>query len=347
MLEKPLRGIGFAVGTLGILAAANPTRAAVDTFTLRGQPANALVMPFDLVERTTLFLVSNVAGVSPIDGGSGGSIAGVSTHWAFWSRNGDHLFDANICLSLNDTVAVDASNVQSVDAGNQRFGPVGDLSGKRGFVVVTAYATNETCDPGTLTGLHLVNGALTGRFTISNLADAGSIGDGALGFATLDGVSTTLPDVKLSPSDISFDRSFISIQTFNPAILESSTAIFLALEERGAGAPWTGEIGPLRKPVTAWSVFYDDLEIATSLPDLSFRVMRFVQLGPAPGGLIPATVSVASAGELRLERWTYGRKAKEIGCKTFVYAFFAPYAGNGIIDFTTLADYLPSDATCP
>ena len=41
------------------------------------------------------------------------------------------------CLTLNDTVVVDPTDIRAVDASNQAYGPSINLRGKAGFVVVT------------------------------------------------------------------------------------------------------------------------------------------------------------------------------------------------------------------
>ena len=97
-----------------------------------------------------------------------GFIAGVTTHWSYWSENCDHLADVYVCLTLNDTVVVNPSEISAIDAGNNPIGPQIDLSGKQGFVVVTAYATDEICSDSSVRGDVLVDDAIVGTYTIAN-----------------------------------------------------------------------------------------------------------------------------------------------------------------------------------
>ena len=167
-----MRGI-FKVGVAAValavvMAGATRSEALIeDSYTSFTQPANALVMPFDNTsDWTTFMLVSNVAGTSPTEAGE---ILGVSTHWAYWSETCEHLVDVWVCLTLNDTIVVDPLNISAVDVNNTPIGPVTDLSGERGMVVVTAYETDEICSDGSIRGFRLVDNAIVGSATRANI----------------------------------------------------------------------------------------------------------------------------------------------------------------------------------
>ena len=73
------------------------------------------------------------------------------------------------------------------------------------------------------------------------------------------------------------------------------------------------------------SIYYDNLEIPTSLPEASITCAEFTSLIPGPGALIPDTVSVLSSGMLRLDRFT-----PAIGGDTgrFVYGLHGQAVGS-------------------
>jgi hypothetical protein len=264
--------VALAVGVLG----AGKSHALIDDpYTSFTQPANALVMPFDQEEgHSTFFLVSNISGVSPV--GDGGYIAGVTTHWSYWSESCDHLADVYVCLTLNDTVVVDPSDVSAIDAGNNPIGPKIDLSGKKGFVVVTAYATDEICSDSSIRDIQLVDDAIVGTYTIANTEVGSAFGNDAIGLGTdFFGDYTELPGA-------GYDK--FTIQTFNPETLDDSLVVLLALQEKnGSGSTASREVGPYAPPVggiRADLIYYDNLD-----------------------SLIPDTISLLSSGTLRLENF--------------------------------------------
>src|SRR5262245_7769152 len=282
--------VALAVGVLG----ANTSYALVDDpFTTYTQPANALVMPFDVSgdARQSYLTVSNIAGVSTIPGG--GANLGVTTHWAFWSESCDHLADFFICLTLNDTVIVDPRDTGAIDVGNQRIGPDIDLSGEKGLVVVTAYQTDEICSDASVLGDVPVDDAIVGSFTIADTAIPVSYGNDAIGLGLdASGDFTELPAI---------DTNAIDIQTFNPNDLDDSEVILLSLSEQsGNGTTADVEVGPNASTINAAVTIYDTLEIATSLPDAAIKCATFTTALPgAAGSLIPGSITVTSSGFVR------------------------------------------------
>src|SRR5690554_4240401 len=114
---RGIRKLGVAAVALAVsVLGASKSHALVDDpFTSFTQPANALVMPFDVTDdQVTFLLASNIGGLSPV---GDAFIAGVTTHWTFWSETCDHLADVFICLTLNDTVVVDPRELSAIDAG--------------------------------------------------------------------------------------------------------------------------------------------------------------------------------------------------------------------------------------
>ena len=300
ILKLGVAAVALAVGVLG----ARTSHALVDDpFTSYTQPANALVMPFDATTgHQTFLLVSNVAGISS------SGIGGVTTHWSFWSDSCDHLGDVAICLTLNDTVVVDPTKVQAIDAGNNGIGPIINLSGNRGFLTVTAYDTDETCGDPSIEGFTLV--------------------DDAIGLGTDPTNSfTDLPDFLLSPSSTS---GFLDIQTFNPETLDNSIVVLIGVKE--LAGKLAGEVGPVTSSITANANFVDNTEVSTSLPDVKFSCALFSSLIPGADNLIPDTVSVLSSGIYRLTNIQNGSKpvggSASGGNDTFVYGIHGQAVGQ-------------------
>lgn len=291
-----MRGIyklGVAAVALAVVMA-GPTRSDAlvdDPYTSFTQPANALVMPFDAgTDWVSFFIVSNIAGTS---GTTGGDILGVTTHWAYWSENCDHLVDVWVCLTLNDTIVVDPTDVSAIDVGNVQIGPRTDLSGERGFVVVTAYETDEICSDGSIRGFIPVDNAIVGSATRANTSIGYSFGNDAIGLGLDEtGSYTELPK-------FAFDD--VEVLTLNPATLTASSVAFVSLREQsGSGDTQDHEVGPNTVNITANLVLYDNLEIPTSLPDYTLRCADFTSMVPGEG-LIPNSIAVNSSGFLRLK----------------------------------------------
>jgi hypothetical protein len=318
---RGIRKLGVAAVALavGVLGASTSYALIDDPYTSYTQPANALVMPFDVEEDSaeSYLIVSNVSGVSVIPGG--GANLGVTTHWAFWSESCDHLADFYVCLTLNDTVIIDPRDTGAIDVGNQRIGPDINLGGNKGLVVITAYETDEICSDSSVLGDIPVDDAIVGAFTLADTASGASYGNDAIGLG-LDflGNFTELPEI---------ETNAIDIQIFNPNDLDNSEIILLSLvEQSGNGSTADVEVGPNPSAITAAVTLYDTLEIATSLPDARIVCSEYTSALPGiENGLIPSTISVDSSGFLRL--WNF---SPSIGLDTdrFIYAIHGQTLGQ-------------------
>ncbi len=305
-------GVGAAALAVGVLSASAGHALIDDAYTSYTQPANALVMPFDATDgHESFLLVSNTNGTSS-------GIAGVTTHWAFWSENCDHLADFSICLTLNDTVVVDPRNMSAIDVGNNPIGPSIDLSGERGLVVVTAYETDDVCSDSSVLGNIPVDDAIVGTYTLANTGTNSAFGGDAIGLGlNASGSYTELPQ--------GFTNA-IDIQTFRPDVLEDSNVILLSLAERsGNGATADIEVGPNVSTIKAAVTIYDTLEIATSLPDVRIKCVEFLSVIPSENSLIPNTVTVTSSGFLRL--WNFSPSIGGDSAR-FVYAVHGQAVGQ-------------------
>jgi hypothetical protein len=306
MMKLGVAAVAMAVGMLGASASYALDD---DFFTSYTQPANALVMPFDVTEgRESFQIVSNINGVSPISGG--GANLGVTTHWAFWSETCDHLADVFICLTLNDTVVVDPHNVQAMDVANQGIGPVIDLSGERGIVVVTAYETDEICSDASVLGLRPVDDAIVGSYTFADTASTASFGADAIGL----GLCDEFTDIECGPDAgdkwtqlPEYADPAIDVQTYNPETLDLSVVTLISLEERsGSGTTADIEVGPNTSTLSGDVTLYDNFEVATSLPNVDLKCVRFGSVIPADDDLIPSSISVTSSGFVRFSNFGVG-----------------------------------------
>lgn len=305
-------GNGFCAAVTLLLALAIPCTAAAmtdDPYTTTSQPASSIVMPFDQTSGHASYLVvSNTAGTSR-------AASAVTTHWSFWSEDCSHLLDFDSCLTLNDTVVVDPSRAGGVDAANAPRGPVVDLAGHRGFVTVTAYETDAACSGPEALGYRLVGQALVGTATLANLATEASYGFNAVGFfVDPSGQRVDLPQFPLSPDSA---RGYLALQSYDPGATTDSQIMLISLEE-GAGK-FAGEVGPGSSRVTAVASYFDNLETATSLPDVGFRCAYFGPLGGKSGALIPEYVSISSSGFLQMRQILQG--GVPVGFDTWVIAF--------------------------
>lgn len=315
---RGLRMLGVAAVALavGVVGASNSFASADDVDTSYTQPSNALVMPFDATNnRQSFFVVSNIGGLSEF---GGSTLAAVTTHWSYWSSNCDHLADVWACLTLNDTVVVDPTDIRAIDADNQAFGPSINLRGKRGFVVVTAYTTNNNCSDGSYAGFELVDDAIVGTYTLADTNSGASLGADAIGLGlhSEGGVHTGLPRGVVTDIDL---------QTFRPDSLNLSAAVLLNLQEEAGWGPTGQEVGP-GNSIGADLTYYDNTETATSLPGISIGCAKFASLKPGDdGGLIPGSFSGLTAGILRLNGFE-----PNIGGDTgrFVYAVYGQAVGQ-------------------
>lgn len=271
------------------------------------EPGNALVAPFDAREGRTTFLVASNVGTQKL-----------TTHWAFWSESCSHLVDVSICLTQDDTVVVDPAAVQAKTEDNTGVGPTIDLTGKNGFVTVTAYQANDSCDNAERSGEILVDDTLIGSFTIANLNSSSSFASNALVL----GLDETGQFTDLNDSIV----TQIDVETFAPETLVDAVVYAISLEEKaGEGQGFKGEIGPISGTINASSSYYDNLEIRTSLPDLSFGCAAAIDLlqylSPLQG---------ATSGLLRLRNLAVSRadgSSAEIGGTTGVYGIVGEALG--------------------
>ena len=313
LAKRSVYPVSLLVGCVAVvLSGPRPASALIDdVFTTRTQPATALLMPFDATEgHTSFLLVSNVAGTSTENSGA------LTTHWTFWSDSCAHLVDVNICLTINDTIVVDPLAVQGRDASNAPVGPTVDLSGNRGFVTVTAYETDAACSAASALGFKLVRQAIVGTATLAILESSASYGFDSVGlFADPSGSFVDLPDYFLSPDG---STGFLAVQAYNPETLTDSQVVVLAVAENTGDLE--GEIGPIGRNVTANCAYYDTVEAATSLPDVTISCAEFASLSPgAEGSLIPGFVSLLSSGVLRMSNIRAG--SVPVGFDNWVYGF--------------------------
>jgi hypothetical protein len=339
MRGLPPRLLALLAGLLAMFASASPSVAILDDpFTTKTQPANTLVMPFDATPgRTTFLLASNIAGKS-------GEVAAVTTHWSFWSESCTHLVDVPICLTLNDTIVVDPTAISATNAANQPVGPTADLTGQRGYVTVTAYATDANCADPSVRGFELVDDALVGTMTLADSAIGKAFAIDAIGLGVdPTGTFTELPDLLLSPNG---NDGFLAIQTFNPETIDDSIVILVSLKENTGRLP--GELGPIGVPVAASVSFFDNIETRTSLPDASIPCTLFTSAVPSDtGSLVPGTVTITSSGFLQLTNifaggTPVGDADGNDGNDTWVYGFHgqavAMYSAASSAKYPVLGD---------
>jgi hypothetical protein len=264
--------------------------------------AAALVGPFDQTPGHQTFLTAAApGGVSP------GGVTAVVTHWTFWSETCDQLADFNVCLTLEDSIVIDPSDMGAVDGTNQAVGPRIDLTGNRGLFTVHAFAASERCLDPRDEGFALVAGALNGTWTIANTETNAAYGDRAQALEVSRG-RIVVPASTFSALDISY---------FNPADLQASVVVLLNVAEENGALP--GEIGPSSPRITATAEAFDVQEVATSLPNVTIGCALFSSVIPGRGSLIPDSVSIASSGFLRLaasladDQWIYGWHVQQLG----------------------------------
>jgi len=273
----------LAAGALS-LGLAGTASALVDDDASLAQPATELVMPFDnSFNRASYLIVSNPYASSP-------AVAAVTTHWTFWGADCQELANFSICLTTNDTVVVDPTNMTAIGADNKPSGPTINLSGQRGIVTVTAYQTDTDCNDWDETGRRLAQGALVGTFTIADLTYGYSIGNDALGLFSANN------QVQLPSGDV---RRYV-LETLNPTTepgIEAGSLVissWLVIDKNGLAVPSDeGE--------EFWLTHHDNLEIATSLPDISVGCVEFNSIASAgKQPIIPTYVTINSSGILSM-----------------------------------------------
>lgn len=307
------------------VAAATGARAA------SAEPAAALVMPFDATAGSVSFLVATHPA---------GATSGVRTHWAFWDESCTPLHAAIVCLPPDGSVVVDPTAVPARDGGTR------DLSGRRGFVTVTAYdADDDGCTPDDTRRGTLARTALVGSFTLADLATGVSAGGPALAFpADASGAFVDLGAADDAEPDV--HQAALRLQSFDPADLDVSRVILLALAERsGRDAFRTVEPGPAvdgESGVRAAVRFADRNGASITLPDARLGCATFTSLRREQmPTLLPsggAGDAVASGGFLALESPRLGDAT--LGRTTWLAGFHAQGVGSfGVLAVgdTTLA----------
>lgn len=273
----------LAAGALS-LGLAGTASALIDDNASLTQPATELVMPFDnSYNRASYLIVSNPYA-------SSGPLAAVTTHWTFWGADCQELANFSICLTTNDTVVVDPSNMSAIGPDNTPTGPTINLSGSRGIVTVTAYQTDRDCNPWDETGRQLAQEALVGTFTIADLTYGYSFGNDALGLFSQNN-QVQLP---------SGNATRYVLQTLNPTTppgVEAGSLVissWLTIDKNGLAVP--SDEGK-----EFWLTHHDNLEIGTSLPDVEVGCVEFNTIASAgKQPLIPSYVTINSAGILSM-----------------------------------------------
>jgi len=297
-----------------VLAAAVMTGARVAS----AEPAAGLVMPFDASAGSVSFLVAS----HPASAASG-----VRTHWAFWDESCTPLHAAIVCLPPDGSVIVDPAAVPASDGGTR------DLSGRRGFVTVTAYSADDGCSTDDTRRGTLARTALVGSFTLADLAAGVSFGGPALAFpADASGAFVDLGAADDTGADV--HQAALRLQSFDPADLDVSRVILLALAERsGRDAFRAAEPGPAvdgESVVRAGMRFADRNGASITLPDASLGCAAFTSLRREqvptllpPGG---AGDAVASGGFLELGTPRIGDAP--LGRTTWLAGFHAQGVGS-------------------
>jgi hypothetical protein len=291
------------------------------TFTFT-EPAGTLVMPFDSTSGKASFSM-----VSRIGSAQGRSV--VATHWSYWAADCKHLADVLICLTPNDTVVVDPTALQSERQANDppanlKVGPLINLAGNRGMVTVTAFAADigpsgDECR--VLDPRATLEDVLVGTWTIADLASNSAFGNDAIGLSS----AGNLPDASILAA------GGLRIATYNPQTLTDSEVIVLPVKfPGGSGIYQDSEIGPLTSTFTCDNAFIDNMEIATSLPDLKIKCASFNPISSALAGkgevpIIPPTVEVVSSGMIHLTNCRTSSRALRSG--EFVFAFHGQAVG--------------------
>src|SRR5262245_3758571 len=128
----------------------------------------------------------------------------IVTHWTFWSDACAHLADFEVCLTLNDSVVVDVSDMGGIGAGNERLASRFDLSGYRGLWTVHAFQADERCREPADLGFLLVDEAINANWTIADLATNAAFGDRAESLDVGPDGAIDVPDESFEALDLSF-----------------------------------------------------------------------------------------------------------------------------------------------
>lgn len=248
----------------------------------------ALTGPWNQADGNVTFLTAHGANaVSPTT-----LVPAVVVHWTFWSENCEHLANFNTCLTQDDSVVIDPSDMGAIGPDNTRLDSRFDLTGRRGMYTAHAFEADERCrDPGDA-GFTLVPGAMNGTWSIADTTTNAAFGDRAQGLEVdpLTG-SIAVPDAEFGALDLPF---------FNPASLQDSDLILWTVVEDFGDLPH--EIGPPqgRVFIGGRARVCDTQEVCLSLPDVVVSCALFSSLRPGPNSLVPETLMPGSSGFLRL-----------------------------------------------
>lgn len=334
MFTQLSMGVAFAAA-VGIFSAP-VAQADLDGTVTYTEPAGSLVMPFDVTSNKRSFqLVSRI-------GNSNGTSDPIATHWSFWAADCRHLADVFICLTPDDTVVVDPTDLQGQvqtpnPPANVPVGPKINLTGEKGMVTVTAFQADvgaSGLDCRVVDPEATLQNEIAGFWTIANTTTNAAFGNDAIGLSSQGG----LPDPGL------LSEGGIRIQTFNPQDLGDSEVIVLGIEfPAGFGNFRETELGPINRgspSVTCDTTFRDNLEIQTSLPAFSFDCVGFAPISDNvaedgdPASIIPPTVTVDSSGFIHFENCVSdgGDEEAPVGEGDFEQFLFA-YHGQAVGSF--------------
>jgi len=303
----------------------------------------ALVGPFDQTQGHKTYVTASSPGAfSPSTG-----IPAVVVHWTFWSDSCQHLADFNTCLTRDDSVVLDVSDMGGIDAENVPLESRVDLTGYRGSYTAHAFEADDRCRDPADRGFVLVEDAIAGTWSIANTRSNAAFGDRAQSLRIdPETHAIAVPDRKFTALDLPF---------FNPESLNDSEVIILAVVEGFGDLP--GEIGPPQgRVVIATQVkACDTQETCISLPDLQLSCALYSTLVPSPGGLIPETLMPGSSGFLRLSspRFVVSDPAI-VGDSTWLYAWHGQQLGaygtgsrGTYLDPITFATPTPTPSATP
>jgi hypothetical protein len=279
-----LAALGLWLALVGTAAAQTPVSEVLSA---------ALVGPFDQTEGHRTYLTVHSPGAFSESTG----LPQIVAHWTFWSDTCLHLADFQTCLTKDDSVVIDPSDMGAIGMDNERLDSRFDLTGYRGLYTVHAFQADARCrDAGDL-GYMLVPEAINGTWSIANTRTNAAFGDRAqslnvrLGGGGEELTKIVVPDERFEALDIPF---------FQPDTLQNSELILLTIVENFGDFP--GEIGPPqgRVVIGARARTCDTQEVCLSLPDVQISCALFSSLIPGPGALIPETAMPASSGFFRL-----------------------------------------------
>lgn len=270
---------GLAIAAAVVLWGVIPAAAKSEGVSLT-QPATEIVMPFDATNgKASFLLVSNPFASSR-------ETPAVTTHWIFWGDNCQELANISMCLTQDDTIVVDPTDMRATGRNNEQNGPTVNLRGKRGIVTVTAYETDRNCSDYRSNGSVLAPNALVGTFTIADTNVGYSFGNDALGLFS-QGNRIVLPP--------GYEVERYVLQALNPRNVQSSLVVLSWLQVGSDGTA-----APTSAGRAFYANHYDTSETSTSLPDVFVGCADFRTLTGSANSLIPPNVNVNTSGILAL-----------------------------------------------